>query len=77
MNERGEQAERGQRIIEGLIDEHVRFHYDLIRLDDQTWAIHGSIVVDGEVILAEFSTQDAARHALEQLARAESGAATR
>jgi hypothetical protein len=74
--ERGEHTDRGQRIIEALIDEHVRFHYDVIPIDHQTWAIHGSIVVDGEVILAEFATQDDARSALEQLARAENGTAT-
>jgi hypothetical protein len=74
-DERGEQSDRGQRIIQGLIDEHVRFHYDMIPIDHQTWAIHGSIVVDGEVILAEFATQDDARYALEQLTRAEGGTA--
>jgi hypothetical protein len=72
----GEQADRGQRIVEALIDEHVRFHYDVIPIDHQTWAIHGSIVVDGEVILAEFATQDDARSALEHLSRAENGTAT-
>ena len=75
-DERGEQTDRGQRIIEELIDEHVRFHYDLLPIDDQTWAIHGSIVVDGEVILAEFATQDDARSALAQLSRAENGTPT-
>jgi hypothetical protein len=76
-DERGEEADRGQRIIEALIDEHVRFHYDVIPIDHQTWAIHGSIVVDGEVILAEFATQDDALYALEHLSRAENGTATR
>jgi hypothetical protein len=75
-DERGEQTDREQRIIEELIDEHVRFDYDLVPIDDQTWAIKGTIAVEGEVILAEFTTQDDARSALEQLARAENGTAT-
>lgn len=75
-DERGEQTDREQRIIEELIDEHVRFDYELVRIDDQTWAIQGTIAVDGEVILAEFTTQDDARSALEQLSQAENGSAT-
>jgi hypothetical protein len=59
-------------IVAELIDEHVGFDCTLIQLDAQTWAIHGSIAVDGESILAEFSTQAEAEAALEQLA----GAAT-
>ena len=69
MNEvRAERANPGQRIIEALIAEHVRFHYDLLPIDDQTWAIHGYISVDGEVILAEFTTQNDARSAPAQVA---------
>ena len=75
-DERGEETDREQRIIEELIDEHVRFDYELVRIDDQTWAIQGTIAVDGEVILAEFTTQDEARSALEQLSQAENGTAT-
>jgi hypothetical protein len=75
-DERAEQAAREQRIIETLIDEHVRFHYDIVPIDNETWAIHGSIAVDGEVILAEFTTHDHARFALEQLSQAENGTAT-
>jgi hypothetical protein len=70
-DERAEQAEPGQRIIEELIAEHVRFHDDLLPIDDQTWAIHGYIAVDGAVILAEFTTQNDARSALAQLSLAE------
>jgi hypothetical protein len=75
-DERGEQTDREQRIIEELIDEHVRFDYYLVPIDDQTWAIQGTIAVEGEVILAEFTTQDDAQSALEQLSQAENGTAT-
>jgi hypothetical protein len=70
------QMDRGQRVIDELIAERVRFHYDLVPIDAQTWAIHGSIVVDGEVILAEFASRDDAWTALEQLSRAENRTAT-
>jgi hypothetical protein len=76
-DERREQGDRGQRVIEELIHAHVRFDYDLIAIDDQTWAIHGIIAVDGQVILAKFTTQDDAWSALEQLSQAEIETATR
>ena len=75
-DERREQGDRGQRVIEELIDAHVRFDYDIIAIDDQTWAIHGTIAVDGEVILAQFTTQGEAWSALEQLSQAGSETAT-
>ena len=51
-----------------LIDEHFDFDCNLVQVDAQTWAIHGSIAVDGEVILAEFTAGEAAEVALERLA---------
>ena len=59
------------RIIEELIDEHVRVDCNLIQIDDQTWAIHGSIAVDGQVIMAEFTNQSDAELALERIVAAE------
>jgi hypothetical protein len=59
------------RVVEELIDEHVRVHRNLIQIDDQTWAIHGIIAVDGEVIMAEFSTRIVAEIALERISAAE------
>jgi hypothetical protein len=59
------------RVIEELIDEHVRVDCNLIQIDDQTWAIHGSIAVDGQVIMAEFSNQSDAELALERIVAAE------
>ena len=40
---------------------------DIVEIDPNTWAIHGSIPVDGEVILAEFDRLENARAALTQL----------
>jgi hypothetical protein len=70
-DERPQPAKSELEIIEVLIDEHVRFDCNLIQIDAQTWAIHGSIAVDGEVILAEFSNKGDAETALERLSAAE------
>jgi hypothetical protein len=55
-----------------LCREHVRVDCNLVQIDARTWAIHGTIAVDGEVILAEFSNKRDAETALEQLSAAES-----
>jgi hypothetical protein len=44
---------------------------DVIALDGETWAIHGSIAVDGEVIMAEYASEERARVALGELAGTE------
>ena len=62
-------------IVEELIDEHFRVDCTLIQIDAETWAIHGTIAVDGNVILAEFSNQQDAQTAIEQLSAAEHRAA--
>ena len=59
------------RTVEELIDEHFPFDCDVIPIDSHTWAIHGFIPVDGEVILAEFHTREDANAALALLADAE------
>jgi hypothetical protein len=66
-NEVGEQSIAKQRIIEDLIYEHARVARDVVQIDAQTWAIHGFIAVDGEVIMAEFKSRDDAEAAIEQL----------
>ena len=68
---RRELSRSDQQVVEALIDEHYVFDRDIIPIDDRTWAIHGPIPVEGEVILAEFSTQDDAQVALELLSAAE------
>ena len=66
-NELGDQPIAQQRIIEDLIYEHARVARDIIQIDTQTWAIHGFIAVDGEVIMAEFNSRNDAEAAIEQL----------
>jgi hypothetical protein len=60
-----------QRVVQALVDEHVHVSCQLVPIDEQTWAIRGSIAVDGEVILAEFDNPEDAEVALEQLAASE------
>ena len=53
--------------LEELVEEHATIAGDVIELDTHTWAIHGSIAVDGDVIMAEFDTYDEARAALDSI----------
>ena len=45
-------------------DEHVELDHDVIEIDAETWAIHGRIAYDGEVIAAEFASEEEAWAAL-------------
>ena len=40
---------------------------DIVQVSTSTWAIHGVIPVDGEVLLAEFESYEEAQNLLEQL----------
>jgi hypothetical protein len=57
-----------QHVVEVLIEEHVQVSCDLLEIDDHTWAIHGSIAVDGDVILAEFPDRADAETAAREIA---------
>ena len=56
--------------LEELVDEHAVVAGDVIALGAHTWAIHGSIAVDGDVIMAEYDTEEHARVVLAALAAA-------
>jgi hypothetical protein len=53
--------------LEELVEEHASIAGDVIEVDAHTWAIHGSIAVDGEVIMAEYDTEEHARFVLQEL----------
>jgi hypothetical protein len=53
--------------LEELVDEHATIDGDVIEIGAHTWAIHGSIAVDSEVIMAEYDTEEHARIALDEL----------
>ncbi len=60
-----------RRVVQELLDEHVHVSCDLVPIDEHTWAIRGSIAVDGDVILAEFDNHEDAELAVEELAASE------
>ena len=73
---RHELSDADQRVVQELVDEHTRVSCDVIAIDEHTWAIHASIAVDGDVLVAEFETRADAESAVEQIAAAEQEADT-
>jgi hypothetical protein len=67
MNDASTPSEECLQLIEELIDEHIRVDCTLIPIDDSTWALHGTVVVDDNVIVAEFDTKDDAEDALARI----------
>ncbi len=57
-------------VVETLVEEHVHVSCAMFPVDDHTWAIVGSLGVDGDEIVAEFDTHDAADLAVEEIAAA-------
>ncbi len=50
-----------------LAKQPVEIDQDVIEIDEDSWAIHGRIAYDGEVIVAEFASEEEAWTALEGL----------
>jgi hypothetical protein len=70
----GEQLDRTsmtQRVVEDLVYEHARVSGETFQIDAETWAIHGFIAVDGDVIMATFDSRDDAVAAIAHLWAAE------
>lgn len=73
--DRGARVELG--FIRRLLDDHAHIAGDVLDVAPGTWAIHATIPVDGEVLVAEFTSYDAARHALASVPRADRHAVDR
>ena len=56
------------RFLQQLLDGQARIAGDVLELEAGTWALHGSIPTDGEVLVAEFDSLDEARTVLARLA---------
>jgi hypothetical protein len=56
-----------------LLEDRATIAADIVEVDSQTWAIHGVIPVGGDVIMAEFETQDEAKAVLGELSAPEYG----
>ena len=65
------QADPQLPFLEELVHEHAAIAGDVIEIGAHTWAIHGSIAVDGDVIMAEYDTEEHARIALGEVPNAE------
>ena len=48
------------------VDAGVRIDGDALQLGRDTWAVHGNVAYDGEIIVAEFDDPASARWAVEQ-----------
>lgn len=55
------------RFLQLLAEEHAHIAGDLVVLGEGAWAIHGTILVDGEVLIASFEREQDARVILDQL----------
>lgn len=62
---------RPEVMIDALLHQHARIAGDIVEINQSTWAIHGSIPVDGDVILAEFDLRENAVEALARISDAE------
>jgi len=68
MNETpGEQPDRQIQFLQEMVEEDAAIAGDITEVETHTWAIHGVIPVDGDVILAEFDTYEQARFVLDNL----------
>jgi hypothetical protein len=73
MSERRALSLADQRVVEELIAEHLEASCDVVVIAEGTWAIHGLVAYQGEMILAEFEDRETAMHALLELAAASPG----
>ena len=68
MNDpRADQSEHQLEFLEVLVEENASIAGDVVQLTEHLWAIHGFIPVDGDVLMAEFESYEAATTVLEQL----------
>jgi hypothetical protein len=54
-------------LLKELLDDHATVAGDVLQIDAHTWAIHGTIAVDGDVIMAEYDSEERARIVLDEL----------
>lgn len=69
----GEQDDDRILFLQQLVEDRATIAADIVEVEPHTWAIHGVIPVGGDVIMAEFETQDQAKKALGKLSAPEYG----
>jgi hypothetical protein len=68
MNDpRSKDPDRQLQLLRVLLQDKGTIDCDVLEIATGTWAIHGDIPLDGEVLMAEFDTYDEARHALDEV----------
>ena len=68
MSARPDQPVRPEVLLEAFVNDQARVAGDVIEIGPHTWAIHGVIPVDGDVIMGEFDSLQDAHAVLEKLA---------
>jgi hypothetical protein len=69
----GEQNDDRLLFLQQLIEDRATIAADVVEVDSHTWAVHGVIPVGGDVIMAEFETQEEAKKALGKVSAPEYG----
>ena len=52
-----QRPDRAAELLAALVDEHLEVDRDVIPLTAETWAIHGYLAYEGEVIAATFASE--------------------
>jgi hypothetical protein len=68
MNSQAFESTRQLEFLIGLVNSHTEVAADVFQIGPATWAIHGSIPVDGDVLIAEYDSFEEATAVLVQLA---------
>ena len=70
MNDpRSKDPDRQLQLLRVLLQDKGTIDCDVLEIATGTWAIHGDIPVDGEILMAEFDTYEEARYVLDQVRR--------
>jgi hypothetical protein len=67
MNCHALESTRQLEFLTELVNSHTEVADDVIRIGSSTWAIHGSVPRDGQVLVAEYDSLESAQRALAQL----------
>ena len=68
MNSQTFESTRQMEFLAGLVNSHTEVAGDVLQIGPTTWAIYGSIPVDGDVLIAEYDSFEEATAVLAQLA---------
>lgn len=66
-NPRGQDPDSQIQLLRVLQQSNAIIGGDVLEIRSDTWALHGAIPLDGEVLMAEFDTYDEARYVLDEV----------